>query len=94
MAGEGGGRAEHGGGKGREEYGGGSEPEQEDGAGEGGVGFSGTPPWRQPRGKLKVSVVNSRSDATRFGCHLLEIDSSFTPASPQGGCTPRPTAGE
>jgi len=32
------------------------------------------PSWRQPRGKLMVSSVNSHTNATRIGWHLWEID--------------------
>ena len=32
------------------------------------------PPWRQPRGKSMVSLVNSHTTATRIGWHLWEID--------------------
>ena len=28
------------------------------------------PPWRQPRGKLMVSLVNAHTNATRIGWHL------------------------
>ena len=37
------------------------------------------PPWRQPRGKLMVSLVNSHADATRIGWHLWKIDLRFAP---------------
>ena len=37
------------------------------------------PSWKQPRVKLMVSLVNSRTDATRIGWHLWEIDSRFFP---------------
>ena len=30
------------------------------------------PPWRQPRGKSMVSLVNSHTNATRIGWHLWE----------------------
>jgi len=39
------------------------------------------PPWRQPRGNLKVSLVNSHTNATRIGWHLWEIDLRFAPGS-------------
>jgi len=42
------------------------------------------PPWRQPRGKLVVSLVNSHTNATRIGWHLWEIDLRFAPGLPQG----------
>jgi hypothetical protein len=35
------------------------------------------PPWRQPRGKSMVSLVNSHTNATRIGWHLWEIDLRF-----------------
>ena len=35
------------------------------------------PPWRQPRGKSMVSLVNSHANGTRIGCHLWEIDLRF-----------------
>ena len=43
------------------------------------------PPWRQPRGKLMVSLVNSHTNATRIGWHLWEIDSRFAHGLPLGG---------
>ena len=42
------------------------------------------PPWRQPRGKTIVSLVNSHSNATRIGWHLWEIDLRFAPGLPPG----------
>jgi len=36
-------------------------------------------PWRQPRGKWIVSLVNSHENATRIGWHLCEIDLRFAP---------------
>ena len=46
-----------------------------------GVGLSlyrvGIPPWRQPRGKLVVSLVDSCTNATRIGWHLWELDLRF-----------------
>ena len=42
------------------------------------------PPWRQPRGKSMVSSVNSHTNATRTGWHLLEIDLIFAPGLPPG----------
>ena len=44
----------------------------------------GIPPWRQPRGKLMVSLVNSHTNATRIGWHLWEIDLRFAPGLPPG----------
>jgi len=43
-----------------------------------------SPPWRQPRGKTMVSLVNSYTDATRIGWHLWEIDLRFAPGLPPG----------
>jgi len=43
-----------------------------------------SPPWRQPRGKLMVSSVNSCANATRIGWHLWEIQLRFTPGLPPG----------
>ena len=34
----------------------------------------GKPPWRQPRGKWMVSLVNSHTNATSKMSHLWEID--------------------
>ena len=45
---------------------------------------TGTPPWRQPRGKWMVSLVNSDTNATRIGWHLWEIDLRFAPGLPPG----------
>ena len=42
------------------------------------------PPWRQPRGKLMVSLVNSHANATRIGWHLWAIDRRFAPGLPPG----------
>ena len=42
------------------------------------------PPWRQPRGKWMVSLVNSHRNATRIGWHLWEIDLRFAPELPPG----------
>ena len=42
------------------------------------------PPWRQPRGKLVVSLVNYHTNATRIGWHLWEIDLRFAPGLPPG----------
>ena len=39
-------------------------------------------PWRQPRGKMMVSLVNSHTNATRIGWHLWEADSRFSPGLP------------
>ena len=46
------------------------------------------PPWRQPRGRWMVSLVNSHTNATRIGWHLWEIDLRFAPGLPPGwwGC--------
>ena len=57
-------------------------------------------PWRQPRGKSLVSLVNSHPNATRMGWHLWEIDLRFAPGLPPGwsavrkrqGCLPLPRA--
>ena len=38
-----------------------------------------TPPWRQLKGKSMVSYVNSRTNATRIGWYMWQIDSSFAP---------------
>ena len=35
------------------------------------------PPWRQPRGKWMVSLVNSHTNATSKRWHLWEIDFRF-----------------
>ena len=45
---------------------------------------NGKPPWRQPRGKWMVSLVNTRTNATRIGWHLWEIDLRFAPGLPPG----------
>ena len=42
------------------------------------------PPWRQPRGKSMVSLVNFHTNATRIGWHLWEIDLRFAPGLPPG----------
>jgi len=42
------------------------------------------PPWRQPRGKSMVSLVNSHTNATRTGWHLWEIDLRFAYGLPPG----------
>ena len=44
----------------------------------------GEPPWRQPRGKWMVSLVNSHTHATRIGLHLWEIDLRFALNSTPG----------
>jgi len=45
------------------------------------------PPWRQPRGKWMVALVNSHTNATRIGWHLWAIDSRFAPGiPPEWGC--------
>ena len=51
------------------------------------------PPWRQPRGKLMVSLVNSHTNATRIGWHLLEIDFRFAPGLPPGTSRPHGSRG-
>ena len=43
------------------------------------------PPWRQPRSKLMVSLVNSHTNATRTGWHLWEIDLDLPQGYLQGG---------
>ena len=45
---------------------------------------SALPPWRQPRGKSMVYLVNSHTNATRIGRHLWEIDLRFAPGLPPG----------
>ena len=47
-------------------------------------GFCITPPWRQPRGKWMVSLVNSHTNATSRRWHLWEIDLRFAPELPPG----------
>ena len=42
------------------------------------------PLWRQPRGKLMVSLVNSHSNASIIGWHLWEIDLRFASGLPAG----------
>ena len=42
------------------------------------------PPWRQPRGKSMVSLVNSHTNATSKRWHLWEIDLRFSPGFPPG----------
>ena len=42
------------------------------------------PPWRQPRGKLMGSLVNSHTNTTRIGWHLWEIDLRLAPGLPPG----------
>ena len=46
--------------------------------------FFWTPPWRQPRGKLMVSLVKSHTNATRIGWHLWGIDLRLTLGLPPG----------
>ena len=50
------------------------------------VGAAGVspPPWRQPRCKSIVSLVNSHTNATRIGWHLWEIDLRSPPGLLQG----------
>ena len=50
----------------------------------------GAPPWRQPRCKSMVSLVNSHTNATRIGWHLWEIDLRFVPGLPPGWRQLRP----
>ena len=40
------------------------------------------PPWRQLRGKLMISLINSNTNATGIGLHLWEIDLEFAPGLP------------
>ena len=49
------------------------------------------PPWRQPRGKTMVYLVNSYTNATSNMQQLWEIQLRFAPGLPQGwiGCTDR-----
>ena len=42
------------------------------------------PPWRQPRGKWMVSLVNSHTNATSKRLHLWEIDLRFAVKSTPG----------
>jgi len=42
------------------------------------------PPWRQPRDKTIVSLINSHTNVTGFGWHLWEIDLRFAPELPPG----------
>jgi len=42
------------------------------------------PPWRQPRGKSMVSLVNSPTHVTTIGWQLWEIDLRFAPGFPPG----------
>ena len=44
--------------------------------------FPEPPPWRQPRGKWMVSLVNSHTNATRIGWYMWEIDLRFAPGLP------------
>jgi len=46
--------------------------------------WRGGPPWRQPRGKWMVSLVNSHTNATRIGWHLWDFDLRFAPGLPPG----------
>ena len=41
-------------------------------------------PWRQPKGKSTVSLINSHTIAIRIGWHLWEIDLRFAPGLPPG----------
>ena len=53
------------------------------------------PPWKQPRGKWMVSLVNSHTNATRIGWHQWEIDFRFAPGLSPGweGYLAKPPAG-
>jgi len=51
---------------------------------EGDAPTPGEPPWRHPRGKSMVSLVNTHTNATRIGWHLWEIDLRFAPGLPPG----------
>jgi len=42
------------------------------------------PPWRQPKGKWMVALVNPHTHATRIGWHMWEIDLRFAPGLPPG----------
>ena len=42
------------------------------------------PPWRQPRGILRVYLVNSHTNVTGIGWHLWEIDLRFASGLPPG----------
>ena len=51
------------------------------------------PPWRQPRGKWMISLVNSHTNATLKRWHMWEIDLGFALNSTLGwrerfGCAP------
>jgi len=46
--------------------------------------FGGMTPWRQPRCKSMVSLVNYDTHATRIGWHLWEIDVRLAPGLPPG----------
>ena len=48
------------------------------------------PPWRQPRGKWMVSLVNSHTNATSKRWHLWEIDLRFALNSTPGWRQSRP----
>ena len=50
-----------------------------------------SPPWRQPRVKLIVCIVNSHTSATRIGWHMWEITLSSASGLPPGW-VPLPTA--
>ena len=43
-----------------------------------------SPPWRQPRGKWMVSLVNFHTNPARIGWHLWEIDLRFATGLPPG----------
>ena len=55
-------------------------------------GNSGAPPWRQPRGRSMVSLVNPHTNATIIGWHLWQIDLKFAPGLPAGWGMPRMSA--
>ena len=57
----------------------------------GGLFVSRHPPWRQPRGKWKVSLVNSHTNITSKRWHLCEMDLRF--AFDYGGVPRNGTAG-
>ena len=55
----------------------------------GGVSAS-NPPWRQRKGKLMVSLVDSYANVTRIGWHLWQIDSDLPLGYLQGGFSLEP----
>ena len=50
--------------------------------------FARNPPWRQPRSKLVVSLVNSHANATIICWHLWENYLRFAPGLPPGWSRP------